>query len=630
MIVYAKTKQAFMGDILQGDIEDIIEAEYEKRIGRSPKSQINSWKSSLNYMFHVMYDPHIPEDAGVAIEYKIPTTSMRIDFLISGYNESHDDTVVIVELKQWSECERIPGMDDVVNVRYAHGMGKTSHPSYQAWSYENILENTNEAISATPIELHPCAFLHNYKPVENDPLTDRTTNHYLDQAPLFLEKDVRKLSSFISRYIHYGDNRKVLYTIENGKIAPSVSLQQNVSRLLSDNRKFFALIDSQKVVYEEALAEARESRRDHKKRVMIVKGGPGTGKSVVSLKLVYQLLAKDGMNTCYVTPNQSPRDCFTKQLKSDRYSTAAAINNLFKGSGAFENSQKDDYDVIVCDEAHRLKVRSQYQKSDVPQVEQIINTACMTVFFIDEEQRVTFKDVGSVDYIRKAARKYGAEVFIEELTSQFRCNGSDGYLAWLDNILEIRNTANEVFDFDYDFQVFDDPEKLRQVIVQKNKINNRSRMVAGYCWEWDNTGKNRNDTNHKDVVIPEYHFGMSWNLGNSSTTWAVNPDSVNEIGCIHTCQGLEFDYVGVIIGDDMRYENGHIVTDCTRRAKSDKSWNGLKKLYKTDPKKARKIESEIVKNTYRTLMTRGMKGCYVYCTDKPLADYLRKMSNIQK
>ena len=629
MIIYSKTKDAFIGDVMQGGIEDTVEEEYIKRIGRSPKSQINSWKNSLQYMLSVMLDRDIPGNAGVAIEYKIPTTSMRIDFLISGYDQYYKDNVVIVELKQWSECERIPGMDDVVMIHYAHGMGKSSHPSYQAWSYENILENTNEAVLDTPVELHPCAYLHNYKPVENDPLTDRSSNHYLDKAPLFMEKDVKKLSSFISRYIHYGDNRKILYVIENGKITPSVSLQQNVSKLLSDNKKFFALIDSQKVVYEEALAEARDSRRDRKKRVMIVKGGPGTGKSVVSLKLVYQLMAKDGMNTCYVTPNQSPRDCFAKQLKSDKYSTSAAIKNIFKGSGAFENSQKNEYDVIVCDEAHRLKERSQYQKSDVPQVEQIINAGCMTVFFIDEEQRVTFKDVGTIDYIRKAAKKNNAEVFIEELTSQFRCNGSDGYLAWLDNILEIRDTANEVYDFDYDFQIFDDPEKLRQTIVEKNKINNKSRMVAGYCWEWDNTGKNRNDTNHKDVVIPEYNFGMSWNLGKNSTTWAVNPDSVDEIGCIHTCQGLEFDYVGVIIGDDMRYEDGHIVTDCMKRAKTDTSWHGLKKMYKTDPVKAKETEDAIVKNTYRTLMSRGMKGCYVYCTNKPLADYLKKMSNVK-
>jgi DUF2075 family protein len=115
---------------------------------------------------------------------------------------------------------------------------------------------------------------------------------------------------------------------------------------------------------------------------------------------------------------------------------------------------------------------------------------------------------------------------------------------------------------------------------------------------------------------------MSWNLG-SSTTFAIDENSVNEVGCIHTSQGLEFDYVGVIIGEDLKYENGRVVTDFTKRATTDQSLKGIKSLYKKDPQKACEIADEIIKNTYRTLMTRGMKGCYVYCIDPKLAEYLK-------
>lgn len=208
-----------------------------------------------------------------------------------------------------------------------------------------------------------------------------------------------------------------------------------------------------------------------------------------------------------------------------------------------------------------------------------------------------------------------------ELKSQFRCDGSDGYLAWLNNVLEIRETANFDLDSKYDFKVFDDPNKLRKAIEEKNRINNKSRLVAGYCWSWISEGKNKSDV--YDITILEYNFGMSWNLGNSST-WAIDKESVNEIGCIHTCQGLEFDYVGVIIGDDLRYENDHIVTDYTKRAKTAQSIKGINKIAKEEGiEEAKRITDSIIKNTYKTLMTRGMKGCYVYCTDKKLSNYLK-------
>ena len=213
-----------------------------------------------------------------------------------------------------------------------------------------------------------------------------------------------------------------------------------------------------------------------------------------------------------------------------------------------------------------------------------------------------------------------------KLKSQFRCDGSDGYLAWLDNVLEIRETANFDLDNKYDFRVFKNPNELREAIEEKNRINNKSRLVAGYCWDWISEGKNKTDI--YDITIPEYNFGMSWNLGNSST-WAIDKESVNEVGCIHTCQGLEFDYVGVIIGDDIRYEDGHIITDYTKRAKTDQSIKGIKKIAKEEGiEEAKRLTDAIIKNTYKTLMTRGMKGCYIYCTDKNLQNYF--IDNLRK
>lgn len=250
-----------------------------------------------------------------------------------------------------------------------------------------------------------------------------------------------------------------------------------------------------------------------------------------------------------------------------------------------------------------------------------MNSSKFSVFFIDEAQKVTMKDIGSVELIKQFADELGVKVFEGELASQFRCDGSDGYIAWLDDVLEIRETANENdLGMDYDFQVLDTPNKLLDIIVEKNQVNNKARIVAGYCWDWISDGKNSQDVH--DIIIPNHNFSISWNLGND--IWALSDTSVYEAGCIHTCQGLEFDYVGVIIGDDLRYENGRVITDYTKRAKTDQSIKGIKKKMKEQPEVAAKQVDQIIRNTYRTLMTRGQKGCYVYCTDETLADYLRE------
>lgn len=323
----------------------------------------------------------------------------------------------------------------------------------------------------------------------------------------------------------------------------------------------------------------------------------------------------------YVTKNAAPRSVYSSKLRGDY--TQTYINHLFQGSGSFIDEKRNELDCLVVDEAHRLNAKSgMFQNKGENQIKEIINAAKFSIFFIDENQKVTLKDIGSEELIRKFAKEQNAGIYTFDLDSQFRCNGSDGYIAWLDRVLDIKDTANfDIDGFDYDFRVLDDPNEVKKLIEEKNKINNKSRMVAGYCWNWISEGKNNSEIH--DIEIPEYDFGMSWNLGNS-TTWAIDLESVNEVGCIHTCQGLEFDYVGVIIGDDLRYENNHIVTDYTKRAKTDTSLNGIKKIAKKQGQEvANKIADNIIKNTYRTLMTRGMKGCYIYCTNKELAEYLK-------
>ena len=586
------------------------------------KSERDAWKNSMQYMLKVLIDNNIPGNVGIAIEFKIPNTSKRVDFIITGKDGNLKNTAIIIELKQWTEAEIVNGKDGIVQAFTGHALREVAHPSYQAWSYATTIEDYNETVQQEQIDLHPCAYLHNYVTVTPPTLLSDNYKDYLEKAPAFVKGDVEKLRDFINKYIKYGDDKETLYMIENGKIRPSKSLQDALSNMLKGNQEF-VMIDDQKLVYETALQMARNSYRDGKKRVLIVKGGPGTGKSVLAVNLLVKL-TNENMVCSYVTKNAAPRNVYATKLSGDFRKTR--INNLFKGSGAFVESATNEFDVLIVDEAHRLNAKSgMFQNLGENQIKEIIKASKFSIFFIDETQRVTLKDIGSIEEIQKHINQAEAESEIMKLESQFRCNGSDGYIAWIDDVLDIRKTGNsDGFELDYDIKVCDSPTEVRDIIFEKNRINNKARLLAGYCWNWIKEGKNKSDV--YDITIPEYDFAMSWNLG-SSSTWAIDPDSVNEIGCIHTSQGLEFDYIGVIIGNDLRYENNKIVTDVTERAKTDQSIKGIYKIYQQDFEKAQKIADELIKNTYKTLMTRGQKGCYIYCEDKQLLKYISILLN---
>lgn len=622
VIIYEATKSEFISDVVNELLVERLYHSYQEKIGRTSKNEILSWENSLHRMSNVLQDKDIPNDAGVAIEFKIPNTSKRVDFIIAG-NDGVQDHVVIVELKQWSEVEKV-NKDAIVKTYIGGSNREVTHPSYQAWSYAALIMDFNENVQENNIYLKPCAYLHNYRKRENDPLTDEYYNEHLEKAPVFVKGEIEKLREFIKKYVRKGDHNKLIYQIDHGKIRPSKSLQDSLVNMLKGNKEFI-MIDEQKVFYEKAFNLALECVKNNKKQVMIIEGGPGTGKSVLAVNLLVNLINED-LVTMYVSKNSAPREVYSTKLKGTFKKTA--IDNLFKGSGSFTDSSLNEFDVIIVDEAHRLNEKSGfYGNQGENQVKELIRASKFTIFFIDENQKVTLKDIGSIDLIKQFAGEFDAEVITGELVSQFRCDGSDAYIAWLDDVLQIRETANtHYYGVDYDFRIYDNPHEMLQEIQRLNQVNNKSRILAGYCWEWPT--KERNNTNHKDIIIPEHNFEISWNL--SDSIWAIDQHSVNEAGCIHTAQGLEFDYVGVIIGPDLSYEDGEVVTDYTKRAKTDQSLKGIKKMAKEDPLKAKKVADQIIRNTYRTLMTRGQKGCFIYCTDPLLNEYFQDRLNKTK
>lgn len=620
MIVYQANKTQFISDVFSNDIENIVLNNVRRKLNRGAgASEIKSWANSLGFMERIMRDDQIPSDCGIAIEYQIPQTGKRIDFIISGQDPDNKDSVMLIELKQWSEAN-LTSKDSIVETYVGGRIGEHTHPSYQAWSYATLLQGFNEVVYTENISLHPCAYLHNY--VEDNVIKNQFYADYISKAPVFLKSDAQKLSEFIKKHIRYGDKSNILYRIENGRIRPSKLLADSVSKMLKGNQEF-VMIDDQKVVYENAVALACKASAK-KKQVLIVQGGPGTGKSVVAINLLVAL-TKKGLLSKYVSKNAAPRAVYESKLQGS--ATGTEIRNFFGGSGAFIDTKNSEFDALIIDEAHRLnKFSGLFGNLGENQIKEIIAATKFAVFFIDEDQRVTLKDIGRQEEIEKWAFSAGAELTEMVLNSQFRCNGSDGYLSWLDNTLQIKETANNLFEeINYDFKVVDTPSELRDIIFKKNKVNNRSRIVAGYCWKWPS----KKNPNAYDIEFSEYNFKMKWNLTEEGSKWIISPDSVNQIGCIHTCQGLEVDYIGVIIGEDLVVRDGIVITDASKRASSDNSVKGYKKMIKENQIEAFKTLDLIIKNTYRTLMTRGMKGCYIYCVDKETAKYFKNQIELK-
>ena len=615
MIVYSGNLKQFSKDVLMGIIADRIEEEFERNgFIHHNDSEYRAFNNSLMVMNNVLCNNSgINQDIHIAIEYQIPLTSKRVDFLVTGYDENNKENVVIVELKQWESCSAT-SRDDVVTTYVGGGIRSVSHPSYQAYSYAKAIESFNETVREKSIGLHPCAFCHNYKDEYVDQIRHPKYDNAIELAPLFLKKDQLKLREFVKKYIKKPDNGEILYTIENGKIKPSIALQDAIASLLKGN-EVFTMIDEQQVAYATIKKLVESTIDSDKKHTVIVQGGPGTGKSVIAINLLSQLI-NQGYNVEYVTKNAAPRNVFTTLLVRNDFKKRY-VENLFKGSGSFCNTQANLFDCLLVDEAHRLNEKSGiFSNIGENQIKEIINASKISVFFIDEDQVVTTKDIGSIAEIKKWANELGSTVHFGDdlkLLSQFRCGGSDGYLAFLDNLLEIKPTANiDMIDIDYDIRVYDNPNEMREELRKINQINNKARMLAGYCYNW----VSNKDINQYDIKL-EDGFEAQWNFANTNT-FAIDENSFDQVGCIHTSQGLEFDYCGVIIGKDLVYRNNRVLTNAKARAKTDQSLKGLYK-FKNPEEKA----SQIIRNTYKTLLSRGQKGCFIYCEDKELSEYIK-------
>ncbi|RFU69995.1 DUF2075 domain-containing protein [Bacillus sp. V59.32b] len=612
MRLYSGTSEQFIEDSIQNQIASKLRESFFDYYRYYPSdSEMASWRNSLRALSQVFQYSGMT-DHGILLEYQLPVTSKRLDCMITGKNESGENEAVIIELKQWDKCDHSNGENEVVTW-VGGALRDVLHPSAQVGQYQLYLQDTHTAFydGEKPIRLTSCSYLHNYSYDAEDVLFDSKFTALLNQFPVFTADDVPKLKSFLQTKLAKGDGLPILKKVEESQYRPSKKLMKHVGNTIKGLDEYI-LLDNQKVIYDKVFAFARDGFHDKRKRVVIIKGGPGTGKSVIALNLLADL-SLEGYNSHYATGSKA----FTETLRKIIGKRGSV---QFKYFNSYTKTEKNEIDILICDEAHRIRKTSnnmymkKEERSNTPQIEEIIKTSKVSVFFIDDNQAVRPDEIGTVGYINKFALDYGCEVYIEELDAQFRCNGSDGFINWINNTLGIKRTANVIWDSkdDFEFKIFNSPQGLEDAIKHKADNGFDARVTAGFCWPWSKQPK-WDGTLEEDVIIGD--FKRPWNARHDAPRlapgipkahlWAYDPNGINQVGCIYTAQGFEFDYVGVIIGPDLVYNL------------DEQRWEGNKEhSYDTVVKRSKEQFIDLVKNTYRVLMTRGMKGCYVHFMDK--------------
>ena len=548
MIVYNGTKSGFVEDVRNNCIADrILEQIRLHGLNAGQDNEYRSWQNSMQFMRNVVDDKDIDDDVQVAIEYNIPMTSKRVDFIISGSDEQGKDNVVIVELKQWESAEMVA--DDMhYSVRTFVGESNriVCHPSYQAFAYSQFIRNYSEAVAEGSVSLAPCAFLHNYKPEYRAALSAPIYSDWYSEAPFFIKTEQKEFSAFLKKYVTKKSSRgDVLYYIDSGRIKPTKALQDALASMVKGNKEFI-LLDEQAVCFDMCLKTMNQCLKDRKKRTIVIQGGPGTGKSVLAVNLLMEILSRS-CNVSYVTKNSAPRNAFLSLLSGSDVKRMVDIKHLFRSPFGLANCESNFYDCLIVDEAHRLVKKMYGDWNGENQVKECINASLLSIFLLDEDQAVTTKDIGSVGEIKTYCTEFGSRLIMTEetkLVSQFRCNGSDAYIQFLNNLLQIgsESVPVDLEELNYEFRVYDDPVAMRDDLRKKNEVSNKARMVAGYCYDW-NVKHGRGPW---DIEIGQ-DFKAKWNLENDNI-WAINPSSFEEVGCIHTAQGLEFGSPGQKVG----------------------------------------------------------------------------------
>lgn len=587
-------------------------------------------------------------DTYVTFEYMLPRSLKRIDCMIYGTGRDSKENIVHIELKQWTN-ESVHNTDIRANfdidedtncglqAMTGDEIRTVAHPSQQVRGYNDYLTGFVEILSTEEISLIGMAYCYNYRrhpdsgliPVLYDRQFDKLQREYRTYSGDELDELADKIREVLMR----GKGFSIFNKMMRSSIKPSKKLLDSVSGMLDgDVNSSFSLLEDQIVAKNVILDKIRELKKTGKKDIIIVHGGPGTGKTVIALNILASL-AKLKYDVHYATKSASLINGIIYQLPRSH-----SAKKLISGLTEFNYTKcgESELDVLLIDEAHRIEQfytegfgRNKKYLRDMTQIDALLRVSKILVLFIDDKQAIRSAEIGSSDMIRDCARRNKANISEVTLRSQFRCNGSNNYLDWLDDILYNKNSRRNFNLEEYEFKIFDDPQSLYNELSVKNDPSNgtTARIMAGFCWDWS-SDLNPDGTPIKDVRIGD--FAMPWETHRNLKKvpegyvkwyeWAYRPEGFKQVGCIYTAQGFEFDYAGVIIGPDLEYDkNSHmLITDVSESKDPMLNKARLSKNFDT-----------YCRNIYRVLMSRGMKGTYVYCCDESVKEYLNNKLQVR-
>ncbi|WNM57324.1 DNA/RNA helicase domain-containing protein [Candidatus Nitrospira allomarina] len=622
MRLYSSTSVDFVSDANRNQIAEKLRRSFFESYRYNPsENEVRSWKNSLRAMSGVVTTAGL-KDNGIMIEYQLPLTSKRLDFIITGQDQTGRENAAIVELKQWEKTKHNAG--ETLLTFIGGGERPVLHPSVQVGHYKMYLGDTHTAFhqEANPVHLSACSYLHNYQEIEEDPLFNSSFDTWLDQYPVFTMSKTDRLCEYLYAHTGKGKGDTILKKIESGNYKPSKKLMEHVAGVI-EGEPSYVLLDEQLIVFERVLARSRRME-EQGKGVLIIKGGPGTGKSVIAINLMARLL-RESRNVHYTTGSRA----FTETL---RKVIGRRGSTQFKYFNSYMGEEEELIDIMIADESHRIRTTSNSRftpkgkRSNTSQIDELLSVSRLCVFFIDDAQIVRPNEIGSVDHIKRASEAQGIPYEEYQLEAQFRCGGSDGFLNWVDNTLEIRRTANIIWEGaeGFQFKIFDSPKALEDAIREKASKGNSARVVAGFCWKWSPARKD--GTLEEDVVIGDFKRPWDAKPGAKKLAkgippaelWAYDPGGLDQVGCVYTAQGFEFDYVGVIFGRDLVYRF------------DDGGWKGdRKESADSVVKRSKESFVDLVKNTYRVLLSRGIKGCYVHFMDKETERFFKSRMDLQ-
>jgi uncharacterized protein len=613
MRLYEGVISDFNVAVLQNQIAGQIAASYERHYKRriSP-SEHRSWQQSLNFLRNSFEYTGLVDNR-LIIEYELPYSTRRIDALIFGQDQQKTDSIVLIELKQWSNenVEDCPADGNII-VDYGRFKKEQVHPSLQVQGYHYDLKDFLVIFSDGPsINLNSCAYCHNYSRLDPNPVIFlQKFKKELQEFPVFAKEDIQALGSYLKERLSQNNGLEVFGRFVTSPIRPSKKLLEHTSEMIN-KQQIFNLIDDQIAAYNAIMHKVKTLARTQTKSIVVVKGGPGTGKSVIALEVMGELMRQNK-----IVFHATGSSAFTNTL---RKIVGNRARKLFKFFNSFISVEPNSIDVLVCDEAHRIRrtSNSRYtprtERTNLPQVDELLRVARLSIFFIDENQIVRPEEIGSVAMIKDAAGRFGVrqeDIAEFVLKTQFRCSGSDAYLQWLDKVLEITDSEEVSFDARMEFRIFANPSEMQAEIKKRNsEKKNSARLAAGFCWSWSDPMPDGTLVN--DVQIDD--FAMPWEKKDSFWKWATDDSGMEQVGTVYTAQGFEFDYIGVIFGNDLVYDSEH------------QHWKSVPaNSHDTQVKRNNVNLTQHLKHVYRVLMSRAHRGVYVYFMNKSTECHFRK------